>query len=162
MVEFVYENPTGLNRKLIDMTIYVGAHQHELSPSPFPIGKRLKPFWCQAVTFTSHKVNHFWWQMCTTCLHLNEEGRKRERKKLEQKRSLRGEPCNSLNSKQNLRHLLKSACEQRLWFCLNHNLLIQQKWWWCRSLLHPGMGTAIFLVLLSILGHTWPAGILSI
>lgn len=97
------------------MLCYI-AHWHKLSPSPFPIGKRLKPFWCQEVTFTPLKGNHFWWQMYTTRLPLNEDGKgkkgKGKKKKTEQTRSLRGEWHNSSNSKQNLRRLLKSACEQ--------------------------------------------------
>lgn len=56
------------------MLCYI-AHWHKLSPSPFPIGKRLKPFWCQEVTFTPLKANHFWWQIYTTRLHLNEDGK---------------------------------------------------------------------------------------
>lgn len=60
-------------------------HQHKSSPSPFPIGKRLSHFPCQELTFTSHKVTHFWWQMCMTYLHLNEEERIREREGLEKR-----------------------------------------------------------------------------
>lgn len=58
MVEFVYENPIGLNLKLILSTnhcatkmLYYISYQYKLLPSKFPIGKRQNNFQCKRALF---------------------------------------------------------------------------------------------------------------
>lgn len=84
-MEFVYENPIGLNLKLIlstnhcapKMLCYI-SYQYKLLHSKFPIGKRQNNFQCKEPTFILKKIKYFRWQTCTNWNHLN---MKREKKK---------------------------------------------------------------------------------